>query len=497
MKLILKFTIITTNVNWRFVVNIKFKRKRFIVGLLCLLLSQVILANNNQPLIKLDRSAFSIINSESIIQSPSDVSQNRKTVSKKNHQQNAGNKNLLSVNLEVPVFDATPIPVRLDQAFQAKPTFFNAGTSAAVNVQVDYYLSFDNVISQSDFYFGSGFINLASGASMTQTMTVNPLGAIPGLFPGNYFIGIIIPSENEYWFRSGFINIQAPAIVDLQLTGINSSPNPVSINENLTISTQFFNAGNALASSVEIEYYLSTDSNITTSDKYLGNDFVNIMPGNTTNETFSISPMSSISGLNPGLYYVGIIVPSENEYWYQINSINVTPASTPAEIHVSSLELNFDNNTTNLLSKNNDTDQQSTTKQRQINTLIQKSLIYGTVQVIVGFELNDDFKAEGYLSKNSEAAMQRQNIVTAKTDLLQKLKSSNTKLIKSFDFIPHVVLEVNRASLEKLAKLDEVLTVQEDKPTAPLMASSNAIIGSPNAWNLGFTGSGQTVAVLD
>lgn len=478
--------------------NSKIRRNTHVTGLLLMLISQVIWANTDiQSPIKWDSSMFSVINSENIKQALSDIPQDQKTVGKTIEGQAGVNNSLLATNLEVHAFDATPNPVRLDQVFQAKPTFFNAGGSSAINVQVDYYLSFDNFISPSDFYFGSGFVNLAPGASITQTITVNPLGAISGLFPGNYYVGVIIPSENEYWYRSGLITVQAPATADLQFINISSSPNPVNLNDNLTISSQIYNAGNIAASSVEIKYYLSDDSIITINDRYLGNDFVDVTPGNTTSESFTISPMSSINGLVPGFYYIGIIVPSENEYWYQINPINVLPASTPAEIHVSPLVLNYDNNVTNHNNDNDNTDHQLISKQQQIDNLIQKALIYGTVQVIVGFELNDDFKPEGYLSGNFEAAIQRESIVTARTDLMQKLETANTKLINSFDFIPHVVLEVNRASLEKLAQIDEVLTVQEDIAVAPFMASSNAIIGSTNAWNLGFTGSGQTVAVLD
>lgn len=333
--------------------TIKIRRKIRVTGILLLLLSQVLWANNGvQSSIKWDISKFSVINSENTNQSLSIVKKDQKTVRKTIHVHADTNSSFMAANLEVPAFDATPNPVRLDQVFQAKPTFFNAGNSSAINVQVDYYLSTDNVISSTDFYFGSGFVNLAPGASITQTLTVNPLGAIPGLFPGNYYVGVIIPSENEYWFRSGVITVQAPSIVDLQFTSIDSSPNPISLNDNLTVSSQIYNAGNTAATSVEIKYYLSNDSIISTNDRYLGNDFVNVNPGNTTSESFTISPLSSINGLVPGFYYIGIIVPSENEYWYQISPINVLPASTPAEIHISPLVLNYENDVTNQPSEN-------------------------------------------------------------------------------------------------------------------------------------------------
>ena len=154
-----------------------------------------------------------------------------------------------------------------------------------------------------------------------------------------------------FWFHSdGSINMANGAQVDdvtiwknvssgtqnLELTGGSFSPNPVSEDGTLYIDAQITNNGNGAASSSEIQYYLSTNTNITPSDCYLGNDYVTLNPGQTGNETITVD-LSGIGCVNTGTYYVGVYFVDESDGWYWtaplvittsgIPDINVTPTS--------------------------------------------------------------------------------------------------------------------------------------------------------------------------
>ena len=69
--------------------------------------------------------------------------------------------------------------------------------------------------------------------------------------------------------------------------------------------------------------------------------------------------------------------------------------------------------------------------------------------------------------------------------------------IKIFKTIPFLGLKVNEEGFKNLLNNPNVVSIEEDIAVPIGMAESNNIIGSKNAWDLGYTGKGQTVAVLD
>ena len=58
-------------------------------------------------------------------------------------------------------------------------------------------------------------------------------------------------------------------------------------------------------------------------------------------------------------------------------------------------------------------------------------------------------------------------------------------------------MEVDEAALESLATDPEVLTIEENLAVKPLLENSTLLIGAPHAWDQGYAGSGQTIAILD
>ncbi len=130
-----------------------------------------------------------------------------------------------------------------------------------------------------------------------------------------------------------------------------------------------------------------------------------------------------------------------------------------------------------------------------LQTLAEKANDMGAVRVIIGLDVA--FSPEGELSGAQAVIDQQQAISAAQTQVWQQLVVTNAELNVSFKYIPYMAVTVDAAALEKLASLPQVITIEEDKLSAPSLASSIPIIGADNAWTSGYTGSGQAVAVLD
>lgn len=130
-----------------------------------------------------------------------------------------------------------------------------------------------------------------------------------------------------------------------------------------------------------------------------------------------------------------------------------------------------------------------------VQTLTSKVQSEGTVRVIVG--LRGNFEPEGKLPSSVEIVEQRAAIVQAQNRLLSKMAVLRESSIKKFETIPFVALEVDAAGLKTLAESAEVQTIEEDKALPPLLAQSVPLVGAPSAWSSGYTGAGETVAILD
>ncbi|GAB4518194.1 MAG: hypothetical protein OHK0046_25630 [Anaerolineae bacterium] len=128
----------------------------------------------------------------------------------------------------------------------------------------------------------------------------------------------------------------------------------------------------------------------------------------------------------------------------------------------------------------------------QYNKLITQAQTYGTIRVIVG--LNVAFQPEGELVGGA-VANQRTNIQQGQNALLTML--ANATDVRRFRSIPYMALNVDTASLITLINSPLVVSITPDEPLRLFLESSLPAIDAPEAWDLGFTGAGQVVAVLD
>jgi subtilisin family serine protease len=74
---------------------------------------------------------------------------------------------------------------------------------------------------------------------------------------------------------------------------------------------------------------------------------------------------------------------------------------------------------------------------------------------------------------------------------------SGAKVKTKFKYTPAVVAEVNEAAAKAIGKMDMVAFVEEDVPVPPILSESTPLIGADTVWAQGYSGTGQTVAVLD
>jgi subtilisin family serine protease len=139
--------------------------------------------------------------------------------------------------------------------------------------------------------------------------------------------------------------------------------------------------------------------------------------------------------------------------------------------------------------------------------LLRKAEQEGSVRVIV--RLRTDFVPEGRLGR-PEAADQRDEIRGARAGLQEDLGGTGYQIAREFKTVPFVALEASSRALEAIQRSPLATDVVEDRLSEPYqdepassdldstnLAESSPLIQAPTMWANGFTGSGQTVAVLD
>lgn len=127
--------------------------------------------------------------------------------------------------------------------------------------------------------------------------------------------------------------------------------------------------------------------------------------------------------------------------------------------------------------------------------LLRKAAKNSSVRVIVG--LNVAFAPEGNVRDRLEIERQRQSIGAAQRALLNLPGLRNARDVKLFAQIPFLALRADAVALQTLLANQGVTSLHEDKLVDLALADSVPMIGANAAYAAGFTGAGQTIAVLD
>ena len=121
----------------------------------------------------------------------------------------------------------------------------------------------------------------------------------------------------------------------------------------------------------------------------------------------------------------------------------------------------------------------------------------GRAQVIVGLRV--PFAPERKL-KSSDAQLQRAEIASATARLRARFDGAirrDPQAFRSFDRIPFAVLDVTPEELARLETDGDVISISENQTLRPTLAKSSPFIRADKAWQSGYTGFGQTIAIID
>ena len=133
---------------------------------------------------------------------------------------------------------------------------------------------------------------------------------------------------------------------------------------------------------------------------------------------------------------------------------------------------------------------------RAFAALTTKAQAEGRVRVIVGLRPEARASASA-ISSFRDAAARSTMIDRVQQSLLTRMSSHTVSSVKRFKYIPYIALELDAAALEALASDPEVVSIEEDRLLKPMLKESTPLIGAPQAWSQGFSGLGQTIAILD
>ena len=126
-----------------------------------------------------------------------------------------------------------------------------------------------------------------------------------------------------------------------------------------------------------------------------------------------------------------------------------------------------------------------------------KASAKGHIRVIVGLRV--PFAPEGALAQ-VERATQRQEIATASRALRARFAAAvngRPSAVRSYSALPFMALEVTPKELAALTADPMVLSISENVRIRSNLAESGALVRAPEAWAAGFSGAGQTIAILD
>lgn len=133
--------------------------------------------------------------------------------------------------------------------------------------------------------------------------------------------------------------------------------------------------------------------------------------------------------------------------------------------------------------------------EQTLDLLLARTQKQETVRVIV--QLRGDFKAARKWANEQDAVAQRARIADASAAFADRLRPLARGGMKTYSHMPFVALNLDAEGLEALRSAPEVESVSEDYVGTLSLDESVPLINAPTAWNAGYTGSGQVVAILD
>jgi len=220
-------------------------------------------------------------------------------------------------------FNAVPDPSAWGQAFDAEWEVTNQGRADAGAFAVGWYLSLDTDYDVGDPLIGwTNLGGLAAGASTSGTTPLTMVAAPPGGWPtsGPYYIVMytddldsVTESDETNNHGQGYlgdwddinIGVTQPDLEDRGDAYSWFSPQVVQPGVAFEVSFDVANTGDADAVGFNVDFGVSTDAVINTSDYWVGETWI---PGVAAGDWETASGTFSFPSLPAGKYYVGAII---------------------------------------------------------------------------------------------------------------------------------------------------------------------------------------------
>ena len=226
----------------------------------------------------------------------------------------AGTERLSVMDLTVSAVTAPANAIRGDP-MTVTVTVANPSAVAAPASTVNLYLSTDGVITIADTLIGSlATPALAAGttsAPLTATVTVPT-----NIAAAAYFIGAIVDPNDQLDegneannARAGNVVNVSSAAVDLTVSAV-TAPTSGFNGEPIAVSATVSNLGSASSAASTLNFYLSTDATITTTDLLFGQSSIGALAGGASQTVSGSVPLPV--NLTPGTYWVGAIADATN-----------------------------------------------------------------------------------------------------------------------------------------------------------------------------------------
>jgi subtilase family serine protease len=228
-------------------------------------------------------------------------------------------------------FDVLQEPLKAGDLFDLELNILNQGVDDASGFDVDFYISTNKAISNTDTLIGSTRIDgIESGSSITRTIADLGLPALNNSFwqngNGKYYFGAIVDSHNEVDETDESNNINAK---DVQ--GVDEVKLFALLSQSFGIVDRSATAGNSIDvfydiqnitdvnfENLTVDFYLSTNDFISVADYKIGSETISSLASNssTGNTRATIDLPDNIDTFwrtkGSGTYNLGILVNNKN-----------------------------------------------------------------------------------------------------------------------------------------------------------------------------------------
>jgi len=212
-------------------------------------------------------------------------------------------------NIAIQYVDAIGDFYRAGDQIVVKILIENIAGGTSDEYTVDYYASTDTTITPSDYSIGHasrGGLGPREGDAFQTTC------AFPDDIPGaRYFIGIIVTCSNDSDSACDFSTVWVGPAPDLAVQTADAGDGTYMPGDQIVVYSLIRNIGDKVSNSYTVDYYASTDMNITTGDYHIG--YVS-RSGLTPGEQHSYNTVCQFPpNITVGNYYIGLIVTCPND----------------------------------------------------------------------------------------------------------------------------------------------------------------------------------------